>query len=116
MDMESVLLLSVLLFFIIYFAITLAIKPLLNEQVKTIIDEQDFGLVKLRDISVLSSTELEEVIKLYQKKGVKKEEYEEYRRYAKILYDLKEMDYFTYKEYLSRMNKLKKHFKIESYL
>ena len=41
-------------------------------------------LVKLRDIDVLSTAELEEVIELYQKKSVENEHYKQYHRYGKV--------------------------------
>ena len=54
MDFGSVFLSSILLFAIIYSAVRLAIIPLINEPDENITYNQDFGLVKLRDIDILS--------------------------------------------------------------
>ncbi|WP_425804144.1 hypothetical protein ACHOLT_19590 [Desulfitobacterium sp. Sab5] len=98
-------------FAIIYFAVKLAIKPLLDKP-ETETDNKDFGLVKLRDIEILTNTELEDVIGLYQSKSKKKENYQQYKKFAKVLNDLKETGYFTDEEYIGRMEKLKEHFKV----
>lgn len=113
MDIGSILLSSILLFIIIFLAVRMAIKPLLYKQEEVIIDTQDTGLEKLRDIGVLSVTELDDVIEFYQKKGEKKENYEQYRSYEKILNELKEMGYFDYEEHSDRMDILKRYYKID---
>ena len=112
MDFGSVFLLTILLFAIIYSAVRLAIIPLINEPDENITYNQDFGLVKLRDIDILSPGELDEVIKLYYSKGAQDRNHEEYQKYAKVLNELKECGYFTYEEYASRIDKLKMYFKI----
>jgi len=111
-DISSLVLPSIVLFFIIYFAVRLAIRPLLHKSDETITDKQDSGLAKLRDMDVLSTNELEQVIKLYQQRGIKKESYEEYQKYATVLKELNKIGYFTEDVYLSRLDKLKKHFEI----
>lgn len=113
MGIEAIILLSALLFLIIYFAVKLAIHPLLSEPEQIIDDNQDFGLVKLRDIEILSDNELEDVIELYQNKSAKKVNYEQYQKYAKVLDELKEMSYFTEEKYFNRLDKLKKYFKVD---
>ena len=112
MDIGSIFLLTIFVFAIAYFAVRLAITPLLYKQDESISYKQDFGLVKLRDIDVLSPAELEEVIRLYYKKGAKKEDYEQYQKYAKVLNELREMNFFTDDVYLCRMNILKDYFNI----
>ena len=112
MDMESILLLTLFLFAIIYLAVRLAIRPLLHKTEEIIKNKNGFGLVKLRDIEILSPLELEEVIELYQSRGEKKEGYEQYQKYAKVLNELKVMDYFTFEDYLSRVDKLRKYYKV----
>jgi hypothetical protein len=115
-----------ILFLIITFAVKIAVKESLYEfkeciakefnlskSGEIIVEEKDCGLVKLRDIEVFSNTELEEVIELYQNKSVRKENYEQYQKYAKVLNELKEMDYFTEEELYSRIDKLKKYFKVD---
>jgi hypothetical protein len=114
MEFGLVLFWSVWLFIIIYFSVRLAIKPLLKKPKEEIKEDEDFGLVKLRDIEVLSNDELEEVIKLCQNKGALKKDvdYEQYQKYAGVLNELKEKGYFTEEQYLSKINKLNEYFKI----
>ena len=113
MEIRSIFLSTILLFAIIYFAVRLAIIPLVNRPEEVFTYKQDFGLVKLRDIDVISPTELDEIVELYQKKGAKNENYEQYQRYEKVLNELKWMEYFTNEEYLGKMDKLKKYFKVD---
>jgi hypothetical protein len=112
MDISSIFLPSILLFAIIYFAIRLAIIPLLYKPDEDITYKQDSGLVKLRDIDILSPTELEEVIELYQNRNIQNGDYEQYQKYAKVLNELKEIGYFTNEEYYIRIDKLKRYFKV----
>lgn len=113
MDITAIFILSIFLFAIIYFAVRLAVAPLLNKSEESISYKQDFGgLVKLRDMEVLNPDEIEEVIKIYNSIGIKKNNYEQYEQYAKVLKELKEAGYFTEEEYGIRMDKLKKYFKI----
>lgn len=73
MDITAIFILSILLFAIIYFAVRLAVAPLLNKSEESISYKQDFGgLVKLRDMEVLNPDEIEEVIKIYNSIGIKK--------------------------------------------
>ena len=113
MSVGAFFLLIILLFAIIYFAVRLAIIPLMNETDEDNIYKQDFGLVKLRDIEILSPTELDEVIEIYEKIGAEDENYEQYKKYEKVLNELKEIGYFTDKVYSSRIDKLKKYFKVK---
>ena len=112
MDMGSILLLTMFMFGIIYLTVRLAIRPLLHKTDQIIMYKNGFGLVKLREIEILSPIELEEVIELYQSRGAKREGYEQYQKYAKVLNELKVMDYFTFEEYLSRVDKLRKYYKV----
>lgn len=114
----QILILSVWLFAIIFFSVRLAINPLLKKPEEESEEEkaQDFGLIKLRDIEVLSNDELEEAIKLLQNKGAPKKEesnYEQYQKYEVILYKLIEMGYFTADQYLNKIEKLKDYYKVE---
>lgn len=113
------ILISAWLFAIIYFSVKLAVnKSLLKKPEEEIKEEegQDLGLVKLRDIEVLSNDELKEAIKLLQNKGEEKKEetdYEQYQKYAGILNKLKEMGYFTTGQYLDKIDILMDYYKIE---
>ena len=99
------------LFAIIYFAVSLAIKPLYIEK-DSPYDEESDDLVTLRDIEILSNDELEQIIKLDEIKDDNKDEYKKYMKYAQILNELKEKSYFAEEEYLNKMDKLKRHFGI----
>ncbi|SNS72562.1 hypothetical protein SAMN05446037_101887 [Anaerovirgula multivorans] len=105
-----------LIFIIGYFAVRLAIRPLLDhldQQEEITIDEQNSGLTKLRDIDVLDNTELEEIIALYNNKTKIKENNEKYKKYENVLNELKETGYFTEEDYLNRMTKLRKYLKVD---
>lgn len=52
-------------FAIIYFAVRLAISPLIHRSDDIDTFSQDTGLAKLRDIGILNDTQLEEVIELF---------------------------------------------------
>ena len=112
MDIGLIFVSAIFLFSIIYFAVRLAITPLIPKPDEDITYKQDFGLVKLRDIDILSPTELDEVIELYQNRDVKIEDNEQYQKYAKVLGELKEVGYFTDEVYSTRIDKLKEYFKI----
>ncbi|MBU5675847.1 hypothetical protein KQI88_05405 [Alkaliphilus sp. MSJ-5] len=113
MDIVFILLLAIFLFAIIYFAVRLAIIPLLYKSEEVVTDNQDFGLIYLRDIEVLNNTELEDVIKFYSDKNSKMEDYKQYQKYVKVLNELKEFGYYTDEAYFIKVEKLKKHFKID---
>lgn len=113
MDITLLFILSIFLFAIIYFAVRLAIAPLLHRNEEAASYKQEVGdLVKLRDIGVLNPDEIEEVIKIYSGIGIKKENREQYEKYVKVLKELKEVGYFTEEEYGIRLDKLKKYFKV----
>jgi Na+/melibiose symporter-like transporter len=75
-------------------------------------EDEDLGLVKLRDIEVLSNKELEEIIEIYHDKDVKKGDYKQYQKYEKVLNELKETGYFSDVQYSIKITELKKHFKV----
>lgn len=113
MDRRSILLLGIFLFFIIYGAVRMAVDPLLHKPVEDRTSDNELGLIKLRDIGVLDYTECNDIIKLYQNKNIKKQDYEKYQKYSKVLNELKEIGYFTDEQYTSKIDKLRKHFKID---
>jgi hypothetical protein len=112
MDISSIFVSAIFLFAIIYFAVRLAIIPLIPNSDEDIAYKQDFGLVKLRDIDILSPDELDEVIELYQNRDVENQDNYQYQKYAKILDELKEIGYFNDETYSSRLDKLKEYFKV----
>lgn len=102
-----------LLFIIVYCATKLAVKLLLeNSKEREIRYKQELDLMKLKDFDVLSNAELEEVMELYEKKGLEVGHYEKYTKYSNVLKDLKEIGYLNDEEYLVRKMKLKEYFKI----
>lgn len=113
MDRGSIVLSGIFLFFIIYGAVRLAIDPLLHKQGERNIGSQNLGLIKLRDIGVLTYSEINEIVEIYHNKNAKQEGYEQYQRYLKVLNELKEMGYFTDEQYSNKVDLLKKHFKID---
>lgn len=113
MELIEIILLSFLLFIVIYYSVSLAIKPLLNKSDQVISTNNDLGLTKLRDIGILTNSELEEIIRLYKNTGTKKEAYEQYEKYVKVLKELKDMGYFSDEQYINKNNKLREHFKID---
>jgi hypothetical protein len=80
MELGGFFLIAIVPFAIIYFAVRLAINPLLCSQSEFVTDKQNFELHKLRDMEILDNAELEWVIKLYQNKNDKKEEYKQYKK------------------------------------
>jgi hypothetical protein len=112
MVIGSILLSIIIMFVTIYYAVRLAITPLLDKSDEIITYKQDSGLVKLRDIDVLSPNELDEVIELYRKRGAKEENHEQYQKYAIVLNELNKIGYFTDEVYSNRLDKLKKYFKV----
>lgn len=113
MDGGSILLSGIFLFFIIYGAVRMAVDPLLHKPGERNTGSQNLGLIKLRDIGVLSYDESNEIVKIYNNKNAKQEGYEQYQRYLRVLNELKEMGYFTDEQYSSKAEILKKHFKID---
>ncbi len=107
MGMGGIFVLALILFAMIYFAVRLAINPLLHSQEEFIADNRDFGLIKLRDMDILNNTELEEVIKLFENNKEKDKDPEDYEKYAQILKEIKEKGYFNEEQYDDRINKLK---------
>lgn len=101
--------LSFILFIIIYAAVRLAINPLIPKSTDSE-NEDDDGLVKLRDIEVLTDTELEEIIELYHNNSVKNKEKVKYKKYSKILNELKEIEFLTDEEYANKKKKLDEYY------
>lgn len=102
-----------ILFIIIYLAVRLAINPLIpkpNEQEDDKDSENNVGLVKLRDIEVLTNTELEEIIELYHSKSIRNKDKQQYDKYSKVLKELREIGFFTYEEFAERIEKLNEYY------
>lgn len=103
-------------FLIVYFAVRLAISPILKRLPEASNYEEykdDTGLVKLRDIEVLDNVELEEVIKIYKDKGSKNKSHEQYQKYSKVLSELKGIGYFTEETFIEKQRILKKYYGVD---
>lgn len=111
--MSLIVLSMIVSFAIIYFAVRLAISPLLSKLDERDTNNLNYGIEKLRDIGVLSAIELSEVIELFYKREKQKEGNEQYQKFMKVMNELKEMDYFIDDEWNSRVNKLKAYYKID---
>lgn len=75
------------------------------------IENRDFDkLIKLRDIGLLSDTELEDAIELVQNKNAVKETYEQYQTYERTLTELKEMGFLNEEQYAEKKESLKMYF------
>jgi len=100
-------------FIIIFAAVRLAIKPLIiaDEKDENTIDKSELYI--LRDISVLSNDELDEVIQIYYNKASEYEGYESYLKYSRVLNELKESKYLTEEAFNEKMEKLANHYNIK---
>lgn len=76
-------------------------------------ENENLELVKLRDAEILSNKELEEIIKIYEDRKAKKNDYEQYHKYENILNELKDTGYFSDTQHSIKIAELKKHFKVE---
>lgn len=103
----EILLLGILLFFIIFFAVRWAISPLIPQEKYEEQNMNDFNLVKLRDIGVFDNNELEEVIRLFGNR----QEQNEYDRYKKILYDLYRLRFLDDETYEEKQELLYEYYK-----
>lgn len=103
----------VLHFIIAYLAASIAIYQFFKKPKKSTSENQDIGLVKLRDIGILSNTELEEIIKIYNDKSSNSENYKQYKKYEKVLDELKEIRYYNDEQYYNKIAKLKQYFEVD---
>lgn len=97
-------------FILMYLAVRLAIRPLVN-QINT--NDKKAELVKLRDIGIFNDSELEEIIKLLRSKNTSKEDHEQYIKQVKILNELNKMGYYNDEQRFHRLSKLKEYYKIK---
>lgn len=67
-------------------------------------------LIKLRDIGLLSDTELEDAIELVQNKSAIKETYEQYQAYERTLTELKKIGFLNEEQYAEKSDSLKMYF------
>ncbi|MGE5627913.1 MAG: hypothetical protein ACM3X7_07320 [Solirubrobacterales bacterium] len=113
-DFLGIIILVIFIYFIVYSAVSLAIRPLLVKEDDDIYEDSDLGLVKLRDMGIFSNEELEEAIEFYGSKDIKKGASAQYQKYEKVIHELMQIGYLTDEEYLYKVDKLKKYFKMDS--
>ena len=105
----------IVLFFTIYFAVSLAIKPLINEKVD-IVEEKDLQiydrLIRLRDMGIISVEEFDKVIQL-DAKGKKDEQILEYEELLEELNKLRKLEILSDMEYEIKIDRLKECLKLE---
>lgn len=111
--MPEIILGIIAFFILLYFAVWLATRPLLNKINQINPYDIKAELVKLRDIGIFNDAELEEVIKLFQNKNASKADYDQYIKQVKILNELNKMGYYNDEERSHRLNKLKEHYRID---
>lgn len=104
------LLYCTVLFFIIYGAVAMAIKPLVKEEEEKITED---SLMSMMEFNIINSQELEEITQVYERIGFRKAQRERYEKYAKVLGELKEIGHFSEEEYNSKISGLKEYFDIE---
>lgn len=85
--MVRLLLYVIILFFIIYFAVRIAITPLIGEELK---HEESSDLIHLRDMGVLTNEEMEDIISVNKIKLEEERLIESHLRYIKILTEAKD--------------------------
>jgi hypothetical protein len=110
--MEFIIIGIVFSFFIIYAAVRLAIKPLIEKDSEIIVGS-DLSLYKLKEIGILNDNEFEEVTKIYKEKGIKKRNYVQYQKYLNVLNDLNNMGYISEEKRVDGLNKLKEYYEIK---
>jgi hypothetical protein len=113
MDLGQVILWLLLLFFVIYCSVRLAIRPLIYKKNEINDTEPGLKLEKLRDIGVLNVEELDEVIEIYSKKISEEKLDRQFDKYSKILEELRKVNYFSDDEYIIKLEKLKSYFNIK---
>jgi len=98
----------ILFFIVVYFAVRLAINPLLkSKDTPKEVDEQHKKLIQLRDIGVIDNDELEKFIEAYDQEKKKTENKMLYEQSKQVLSELKEAGYLNEEEYSSKIKILK---------
>ncbi|WP_027399158.1 hypothetical protein [Anaerovorax odorimutans] len=109
----EIILSGMILYAIVYVAVSFAIKPLLNEKNISICNDEDLELLELRDIEVISDDEFDDIIKILQDKQEKQKNYKKYQHYANVLKELRDIEYFSEKDYFLKMDKLKEFYNMK---
>jgi hypothetical protein len=107
--------------FILFYVMKAAVKSALDDirvqknkdSLKEAVNEGFEALIALRDLELLSDSELEEAIVMCKNDKADKEVLERFKNYAKTLDDLKAKGYFSDEQYNEKTVALKKHFNID---
>lgn len=107
--------------FILFFLMKAAVQSALDDErhesakksLHQNIDKEDFdNLIALRDMELLSNSDLEELIAIYKKGKVSTDAREQYSKYSKVLNDLVEKEYLNQEQYNDKIDLLKIHYNI----
>lgn len=99
------------LFVIIYFAVRCAIGPLIHKSDKSPEDYQELNLKKLHEVGLLTDDEYYEIVEIYRKQDIEREETNQYNDYANILMELKDKGYISLEKYNEKFERLIRHYK-----
>lgn len=116
MDIFSLAFLLLILFLIIFWAVRLAVKPLITSSEFKNQDDQnnnEQGLLLLRNVGILTEVEYIEIIEAFSKKASREKKKNQFLMYIDVFNQLKEMDYFSDEQYEEKINKLKKYYKVD---
>lgn len=98
----------ILLFIVVYFAVRLAITPLLQtKDTPKEVEEQHKKLIQLRDLDIIDNDELEKYIKVYDKVRERAEKKILYEQNKRVLYELKVTGHLSEEEYSNKLQILK---------
>lgn len=111
-DFSGIIIFVICIFIIVYAAVRLAISPLLVKE--GYYENSGTGLIKLRDMGILNNDELDAAIEFYGSKNIPQGASAKYHRYEKVINELMQIGYLTDEEYLYKVDKLKKYFKLDS--
>ncbi len=107
--------------FILFYVMKAAVKSALDDirvqknkdNLEEAVNEGFEELIALRDLELLSDSELEEAIVIFKNDKANKENFDRFHNHLKTLDDLKEKGYFSDDQYNGKINKLKRHFNVD---
>ena len=102
---------------IIYFAVWLALRPILQSYSKKQKHEHtiDYKLFYLQMRNIINNDEYKNIKEFYNKSHEKKDDFKRYNSIKELLEELREMGYYGEKEFLEKLEKLKRSYNIEEY-
>lgn len=105
---------GICLFIIIFFAVRLAIAPLLGElnNKKENIHRDNSSIMDLRNIGIFNYTEINEIMKIYSERGKQNKRNDKFHKYANILKELNELGYLEDEQYKVKLEQLENHYNL----